>query len=100
MKKLLGIVILGLLLSSCVGSEHESGTLAAVIGFFAIIIISLVMAPSMWIMDKAQYTKNKYLSLTLWVISIGSIIFIMFNYLTNFLSRDKRIFRIHNNKAI
>ena len=85
MKKLLGIVILGLLLSSCVGSEHESGTLAAVIGFFAIIIISLVMAPSMWIMDKAQYTKNKYLSLTLWVISIGSIIFIMFNLPNIFL---------------
>ena len=78
-KKILEIIVLGLLLSGCAELGHESSTIGAVIGFVGIIITTLVLGPSVWLVGKAHDAKNKYFSFTLWVVSIGSIIFILIN---------------------
>ena len=77
MKKLLGILVLSLLLGGCAGPQD--GVLSSVLYFVSIILGTLVLGPSVWLMGKAHETKNKNVSIVLWVISIGSAIFIMFN---------------------
>ena len=80
MKKLLWILVLGLLLTGCGATAgNESGTLGALIGFVAMIIITIILAPSMWLMRKAEEVKNPKLGLFLWIVVIISIIVILFN---------------------
>ena len=69
-----------LLLTSCgAGPEHESSTLGAFIGFIAIIVVTIILGPVIWLQDKALQIKNKKFSLFLWVVSIILILIVMFN---------------------
>jgi len=73
----LGIIILSL--NGCAGHQDQDGVLTSVLYFVSVILCTLVLGPSVWLMGKATDTKNKNVSIVLWVISIGSAIFIMFN---------------------
>ena len=79
MKKLLGIVAIGLMLSGCVEPGHESSTLSGVIMVAGIIVITIVLSPFVWAMGKLDNVKNPKLALFLWIILIISIIFVMIN---------------------
>tara|TARA_B100000965_G_scaffold391186_1_gene398950 strand:- start:154 stop:426 length:273 start_codon:yes stop_codon:yes gene_type:complete len=78
MKKLLGIVVLGLLLSGCGGGRgSESGVLAAVIGFVGLIGVMILLAPFGPAISKASKIKDdKARNLVMIIIAIG-IIFVL-----------------------
>lgn len=82
MKKLLFAGTIILTLNGCSGSQD--GVISSFLYFVSIILVTLVLGPSVWLMGKATETKNKNISIILWIISIGSSIFILFNLGTIF----------------
>jgi hypothetical protein len=61
MKKLLGILVLGLLLGGCAGPQD--GVLSSVLYFVSIILVTLVLGPSVYLMGKLMRQKIRMLAL-------------------------------------
>tara|TARA_B100001057_G_C22744442_1_gene909184 strand:- start:337 stop:627 length:291 start_codon:yes stop_codon:yes gene_type:complete len=92
MKRIVFLLVLSLLLSSCAASpEHETSTLGAFIGFIAIIIVAIILGPFIWLQDKALQIKNKKISSFLWIVSIILILIVLFNLVNIFVFLGKLI---------
>jgi len=60
MKKLLAIVVLGLLMNSCGGGPgSESAVLGALIGFIGMIVLAIILSPVGIAMDKVSKIKSE-----------------------------------------
>ena len=78
MKKLLAIVVLGLLLSDNAYAGSEGAVLGALIGFVAMIVIALVMSPFSLLAEKVSEKNTKGGNISAVIIMIVGL-FVLFS---------------------